>query len=273
MKNIIVKHCFAILSINWKMKRVTVIICTTMLFANAIHAQSFNKSINKDSLFQSILKDIPEEKRSELITEYNSRSDQEKELFLFMLSMPKSSKNELIKNIDSNYDRVDHLKTEYAKLVPANSAVLIEFNPEDKLMNTKESIDLRITRNENGRTFVFQDWRLTYKSEKLKKMLKMINWNTKTLNIIKQLLADAHCVSIENGEIVTIGFARSGIGKYYYKLFEKDLSSDQIKRSSTSASSVRLIFSKSQIFLSDLKDSLISEYSSTKSENPLKNSE
>ena len=60
-------------------------------------------------------------------------------------------------------------------------------------------------------------------------MIKPLGWTNATLTTIKKLLADANCVSIENGDITTVGFARSGMGKYSFKLFDKDLSSEQIK--------------------------------------------
>ena len=37
-------------------------------------------------------------------------------------------------------------------------------------------------------------------------------------------------MSIENGTITTIGFQRSGMGKYYYDLFNSDLTSEEIKK-------------------------------------------
>jgi hypothetical protein len=195
-----------------------------------MQAQFFDKSINKDSLLQSIIKDLPVEKRDELLEQYNGGSAEAKDFLLFMFSMPRSSKQALIRNIDSNYDKIAYLKREYAKFVPKNYIVLIEFNPENKLTHEKESIDLRITHSENGGTQVFQDWRLDYNSDKLSKMLEMIHWDTKALTAIKKLLADAHCVSIENGEPATIGFARSGMGKYSYKLFDQDLTSGQFNQ-------------------------------------------
>jgi len=83
-----------------------------------------------------------------------------------------------------------------------------------------------IRKLENRETTVVQNWNMTYQSDTLKDMLALINWSMQTLDIIKKLLADAHCISIENGEITTVGFARSGMGKYSYKLFESNLSID-----------------------------------------------
>ena len=60
-------------------------------------------------------------------------------------------------------------------------------------------------------------------------MIKPLGWTNETLATIKGLLSNVKCVSIENGEITTIGFARSGMGKYFFKLFDKDLTIEQIK--------------------------------------------
>jgi hypothetical protein len=211
------------------MKQITNLICALILCTSVLPAQTFNKSLNKDSVLQSLLKDIPEEKREQFLEQYRTGSDQTKEFLLFVLSMPRSSKKELIRNIDSNYDKIDHLKTEYAKLVPDNYTIMIEFEPEDNLVNTKESIDLRITFDDHKESKVYQDWNLPFNSDKLDKMLAIVGWSNKTLTIIKKLLTDAHCVSIENGEIGEIGFSRSGMGKYFYMLFDKDLTSKELK--------------------------------------------
>jgi hypothetical protein len=194
-----------------------------------IHAQALDKSINKDSLLQSLLKGYPEERRRELLTEYDSSPEKEKEFFLYMLSMPRSTKKELVRNIDSNYRNVEKLGTTYSKLVPPGFTVSIEFHPLDKLWNITESIDICITRLHDNQTEVQQDWNLGYNSDKLTQMIKTIHWNMETLNIIKKLLADAHCVSIENGEMATIGFARSGMGKYFYKIFYRDMTPEHIR--------------------------------------------
>jgi len=211
-------------------KLILILIGTMILETGNICGQSFDKSINKDSLLKSIVKSLPEQKRDSFLQVYNAGSEGSKEFLLFMLSMPRSSRQALTDNIDSNYDKIDKLKREYAKLVPVNYEVLIEFDPGNKLINEKESIDLRITKHGNGGIQVFQDWNLAYNSDKLSQMLTMIHWNNKTLSAIKSLLTEAHCVSIENGDPVTIGFARSGMGKYSYKLFDRDLTSGQINQ-------------------------------------------
>jgi len=198
-------------------------------FASVSNAQELNKSIKKDSLMTVLVKDLPVEIRADVLKQYQSDSEQDKGFLLFVASMPRSSKKLQIKNIDSNYANISRLKSEYSKLVPSNTAVSIEFNPANTIFNIKESIDLKITTIENKETKVSQEWNLEFKSPRLEEMLKSINWNETTLRVIKKLLNGANCVSVENGETFEIGFARSGLGKYSYLVFNNDLSADQIQ--------------------------------------------
>jgi hypothetical protein len=228
------------------MKAFLILILAYLLCSFKATGQEFNKSINKDSLLKTILKDMPENKKKEFLETYNSGNDKSKEFLLFMFSMPKSSKNELIRNIDSNYEKISVLKKQYARLVPDNYTVSIEFNPENKIVSTKETIDLTITLVKDKETTVTQEWNLEYNSEKLNNMLAMLKWTNETLIVVKKLLADSHCVSIENGQITTIGFSRSGMGKYSYLLFDNNLTAAQIKQYNNGCS---YIFYKNNIVL------------------------
>jgi len=201
---------------------------TLIALTYVLKAQEFNKSINKDSLLNVLVKDLPAETKADILKEYKSDSEKDKEFLLFILSMPRSSKSLQIRNIDSNYANISNLKAEYLKLVPSNTAVRIEFTPANANFNIKESIDLRITSTANDEIKVSQEWKLEYGSKKLKEMLQSIKWNDKTLNKIRKLLDSANCISIENGKITEIGFARSGMGMYSYLLFDRDLSDKQI---------------------------------------------
>ena len=212
------------------MKYFIILLLTLFKLTSNVCGQEFNKTVNKDSLLQTILKDLPEPKKSELLKMYNEGNDQTKEFFLIMFSMPRSSKKELISNIDSNFEKINLLKTSYLKLVPKDYIVSIEFNPADKIASTKESIDLGIEHKYNNQTDYKKKWNLEYSSKVLAEMIKPLGWTNETLTTIKKLLAEANCVSIENGNITTIGFARSGMGKYFFKLFDSDLNSEQIKK-------------------------------------------
>lgn len=212
------------------MKHIIILLLSLFTLTINVCGQEFNKTINKDSLLQTILKDLAEPKKSELLKMYNEGNDQTKEFFLIMFSMPRSSKKELISNIDSNYVKISLLKTSYLKLVPKDFIVSIEFNPADKIALTKESIDLKIKHISSNQSDLKQEWNLEYNSKKMAQMIKPLGWTFETLTSIKKLLSDANCVSIENDDITTIGFARSGMGKYFFKLFDSDLTSEQIKQ-------------------------------------------
>jgi hypothetical protein len=212
------------------MKKTILLFTTLLFFSTKFYGQQFNRALNKDSLLQTILKDVPENKKADLLKMYNEGNEQTKEFLLLMLAQPRSSKKELIENVDTNINKINALKTEYEKLVPSNYIVSIEFNPPNTVTMMGESIDLKITDTSNHQSSITQNWNLKYDSKELTKMVAPLGWTKETLDRIKKLLAEAKCVSIENGDITTIGFARSGMGKYFYKLFKTDLTTSQIER-------------------------------------------
>ena len=191
----------------------------------------FNQNINKDSLFNAVIKKVHPTKVKELTKAYNEGNDQEKEFLLMILSMNKSSKIKQINNLKTNENNIKTLIKEYSELVPDSLSVFIEFNPKDVILSTNESVDLRIhsnRKNKNGGIELnFQEWNLPLNSEVLLEQINNLGWNENTLSDIKKLLDKAKCCSIENGEISTVGFARSGMGKYSYKFFKRDLNKEE----------------------------------------------
>jgi hypothetical protein len=206
--------------------------------------QQFNKTINKDSLAQVIANDLPKDKKGEFLTHYKSGNEQTKEFLLMMFSMPRSSKKQLIENVKLNYPNIVLLKTEYVKLIPKDYNVAIQFNPADNLISKPQSIDLKIKSKLNDVNV--QEWNLTQQSTKLTEMLKLLNWDYDTLKKIEKLLTDANCISIKNGSITEIGFAISGLGKYSYLIFDKNLTGAQINEYNDGCST---IFYKKNIVL------------------------
>ncbi len=180
--------------------------------------------------------------REEYIKTYKDANDETKEFLLFMISMPESSKKELIENYENKKTEILKLKQEYPKFVPKDYIVDIEFEPENKILIVTEQLTIKIykinnnsdksngnnaiQRNDNLKV-VSQNWNLKPGSKELEEVLKSIGWTSRTLTEIKKLLENANCISIENGNVSTIGFARSGMGKYYYKVFEKPLTKQQ----------------------------------------------
>ena len=48
------------------------------------------------------------------------------------------------------------------------------------------------------------------------------------LEKLRASLVKANCISIDNRQPVEVGFARSGMGKYYYLIFDSNLTAKQI---------------------------------------------
>ncbi len=205
----------------------TFYILISFFILNSVNAQEFNPNIDKDSLFQVVIQKVHPSKVKELTEAYKEGNAQTKEFLLMILSMNKSSKAEQIENLKKNENNIKTLIREYSKLVPDSVSVFIEFNPRDNILNMDKNIDLRIhsnRKNKNGGIELnFQDWNLAYDSEILLSKIKSLGWSEQTLIEIKNLLDSANCNSIENGKISTVGFKRSGMGKYSYKFFENDL--------------------------------------------------
>ena len=188
----------------------------------------FNPNIDKDSLFQVIIQDIPDTLKGNIEKMYKEGNQMTKEFFLVMFSMPKSSKKALIENYQNNSIAITELKNEYTKLVPDSLIVEIEFNPEERIVIKPASVDLKIYNiNSKKRS---DEWNIQYGSELLTSMLNKIGWTQDELIRIKTLLDSANCISISNGISTSIGFARSGMGKYYYSIHDNDLTNEEVEK-------------------------------------------
>jgi hypothetical protein len=192
--------------------------------------QQFDKNLNTDSLFHVFIKSVPANLRKDITTSYNASSSKEKEFMLMMLLMPESSKKQLIQNIDTNYQNIWQLKMLYDNLVPKGMKVYVEFHGKEVFFTKGESIDFwcsAIDSSGNSNS-VFQEWDVELASTKLDSLLKIVGWQRSTIEKIKNALHKANCISITNGEPSEIGFARSGMGKYFYSLFSTSLTPKQI---------------------------------------------
>lgn len=206
---------------------ITFLTLTINLLAQEIKIRD---NIDKDSLFNILVNQLPEETKSEFQKTYTESDIEVKEYLLFMISLPQSSKKDLIQNYELMRQNITNLKKEYSKLVPENYLIYIEFEPESKIFTIPEQLTFKIYKViDTNIEVVSENWNLKPKSKELDELIKTIGWTEETLLKIKELLEKAKCISIENGTITTIGFARSGMGKYSYKIFENDLTQNQIK--------------------------------------------
>lgn len=113
------------------MKHLVTLSFVLLVFTFFACGQKKKNTFERDSLLHSILNDFPETKKNELLKIYNEGDEESKDIFLALLSMPRSSKKKLIANIDSNLEKINLLKTSYLKLVPKGYIVSIEFNQAD----------------------------------------------------------------------------------------------------------------------------------------------
>jgi len=128
------------------------------------------------------------------------------------------SKQDLIDNYNLKSQQIADLKTYINKIIPPNKSVDIEFDGNRRLAM------FHVT--DNGITD--SNWDLKISSKKVDTLLHKLAWTHQTLKTLKEKLDAANCISAQTGEPCTIGFQRSGMGKYLYKLFDKAIS-DSLK--------------------------------------------
>lgn len=192
--------------------------------------------VETDTVLNKLLDGLPKEMQKEFIDEYKKmNADQRKsmlELMNVFSSMPTSSKKQLIQNIDTNYSNILALKTFFKKLVPTDYSIYIEFKPPKKILNLDESIDFWVFHEDkkNKKSSVdFQEWNIELKSKKLDSLLKLTTLTRNDLMELKKYLDKANCISVRNSDKFEIGYARSGMGKYSYLIFDKPLTKDDKK--------------------------------------------
>lgn len=120
---------------------------------------------------------------------------------------------DLISNYQAKTKELNELKVYVNSIVPANTIVDIEF---------EDNKNLRFFRVANNHTS--GDSRdININNKKVDSLLSILGWTRQTLQLLKQKLDAANCISVKSGEPFTIGFQRSGMGKYYYNLFTKPI--------------------------------------------------
>lgn len=132
----------------------------------------------------------------------------------------KYSKSDLISNYESNSSQIQELASYVKNIVPKNVKVEIEFEDSNTLTYFHVYVGGGGDRN----------WDLETDSKESQTLLNKIGWNSAVLDTLKMKLDNANCISIESGEPQTIGYQRSGMGKYFYKLFDHELTAEEIKK-------------------------------------------
>ena len=144
-------------------------------------------------------------------------------LFIIMFAFGAFDKNytkqELIEHYESKTVEIHSLKTYYQSIVPKNKIVKIEFDGNRELgifhIVSKDSLTGESIQNSN--------WNLKIKSAKVDSMITSLGWSRETLKTLKDKLDKAGCISVTNSSPFNIGFQRSGMGMYFYNLFDQPI--------------------------------------------------
>jgi len=155
-----------------------------------------------------------------------------------------SSKHELIDNYTKKEREIFKLRNYFNSIVPPGFSVYIEFGNDKKIdfLVYEGAWDI------NNRNYgLFQQWDInpydykeqpmthndsseySPKTKSLNLVKQKLGWNDATFRTIKNMLDKANCISVSNGDPTEIGFARSGMGKYSYQVFNNPLS-DSLKK-------------------------------------------
>jgi hypothetical protein len=129
------------------------------------------------------------------------------------------SKQDLIDNYNLKTKEIEELRNYINTIVPKNKTVEIEFEGRKTLGIFHVIIDGKYDSN----------WNIKVNSAKTDTLLQKLGWTKETLFTLKEKLDNANCISVENGDPFTIGYQRSGMGMYFYKIFNRSLN-DSLKK-------------------------------------------
>ncbi|WP_379968734.1 hypothetical protein [Epilithonimonas sp. UC225_85] len=123
------------------------------------------------------------------------------------------SVSELKEEYYSNEKEIDELILYFNKIKPKDKIVSIEFK-DDEIIG-RLAIENKGTEKKN-----FQSWNFNKEILLTPDLKNMLNWDLETIEILKEKLDNADCISIEDGEPIKIGFKRSGLGMYSFDVFQ-----------------------------------------------------
>ncbi|MES2278037.1 MAG: hypothetical protein V4592_18555 [Bacteroidota bacterium] len=124
---------------------------------------------------------------------------------------------DLISNFYKRRAEIFEAKRYFASKVPPRTIIEIEFKNDAQIARW----GMYPGKDEPDQTVKFLEWNLDVNSGKVAKLLKTTGWTAQTLRTIKQKLDAANCISIQSGEPAKIGFKRSGMGMYFFDVFDR----------------------------------------------------
>lgn len=187
-----------------------------------------------DSIFARFhLKFSPEALKNAKL-EYEQSNDTIRAIMRQYYSLPMSSRAEMIENYEQRTGEIKELMDEFNKSLPKGYIVNLDIKMSDSPLRYIEDVDMQIFKENSKGDFdlVASEWDMKYPSDELDSLLNIVKWDPMTFSNIKNLMQVANCISILNTkEYTEVGFARSGLGKYSYLIFDKKLDTiDKIKQ-------------------------------------------
>ncbi|WP_417888206.1 hypothetical protein [Zunongwangia sp.] len=124
---------------------------------------------------------------------------------------PSYNKQDLIDNFERKKNEIIEVKKFIDSKTPSETYISIEFeNGELGIFHVKKNGNYE------------SNWNLDIDSKKTDSLLTVINWTKNDLKNLKQKLDKANCISVSSGNPTTIGWQRSGMGKFSYGIFNKN---------------------------------------------------
>jgi len=126
----------------------------------------------------------------------------------------------LVRQFNRKSNEIYEVKRYINSIVPKYKNVEIEFESGEEIANivispidTGRGADLTVS---GGSNFKIE-------SKKADSLLLILGWKIGTFDALKEKLDDANCISIESGEPAKIGYKRSGLGMYFFNVFDKPI--------------------------------------------------
>ncbi|WP_248722179.1 hypothetical protein [Seonamhaeicola sp. ML3] len=163
--------------------------------------------------------------------------------FLMMSCGHSKRKSDLIANYEKHSAEIQELTSYFTKIVPKNYIVQIRYESSDEINlevyeKLHDSLDNEL---------LFRKWDIDIdnyieepqtnyeekyhgKTNSFKLAKNKLNWTNETIEKLYNKLESVNCIGISNWKPMEIEYGNNALGVYSYKIFEKGLSEEQIKK-------------------------------------------
>lgn len=124
-------------------------------------------------------------------------------------------------NYDQHETEFRALESYFLSIIPDSTEVEIEFKTKSAI----EILAIRKTPDVHERA-----WHLKLGSQQSDSLFALIGWKQSTLDTLYTMLQEINCISISNFGQTLIGYKRSGLSKFSYKIFDHNLSREEIEQ-------------------------------------------